>query len=657
MPALPAAAQSTIEIEAATGIDGWIESLRPFDLEITITSDVLFDGTIQASMGSVVVATSGQVPAGTTKVFSLTMPPPNSNGAVRIDLLDRDENRIETARVTPRYPTDEVLVGVEVGAANAGLDRLRTPIVDRPIVVLEVGETQTLGVLDYYLTTSLGDREVEFADAGGVVITEQTPNEGVQVSEGTSSRYRVGDGEIIVVQSIDEVGTYESLLLARARQVGPLEFWQSPDQGLSEAATSAGDGGVPELPWLLAAIIGYATLIGPVNFLILHRLRRRDLAWVTIPAISLLCLGVFWLLGGQRLEDAGLTHATVIIGGDDPIERNSVVLAVGREGTYTVGFDDVEIVYPATLGNRFDEFGRPLPTASAQVVGSEIEFDLQQLGFAGANAISSGDADLLDVDWGGADDTSVQVTNSGAFSYWAWGVYDAGRITVSDDVLEPGVTLALDLGNGPNDDFFEPEFGFFLGDAVINQLGLFDDRAWRVISPLGNAAQFTLANRPERFVFGFSETYQPAVTLNGRSTTSEGNTLVLVPSERADGSTGSLTGTLLGIGSGFIEPSGPGFDFISSDEMFLGYRLPDGVRSAHLSFTNRFGEDPLGQQAWDWSEAALVDINIGDVIGDRFIDPGGNVVLRIGANKQEFEGGFVEMPMSPNSFELAWGDR
>lgn len=659
VPAVVAGAQTTIAVDAQVGLDGWVDSTSPFELVITVTSDVLYDGSIQATMGSVVVATKAQVPAGTTKVFEVLMPPPTSSGAVRIDLLDAEGDRVETARVTPRFPTDEVLIGVGSGGPTDRIDGLRSTIVDRDVVAVRVDAADPIGVLDYLVIDSLGERELLFADSGGVVVTEAAPPvDAIQVSPGPPARYRIGEGDMVVVSSVDDVDAYDHLLLARERRTGPLEFWQSPDQGLSEAATNAGTGGVPDLPWLFGAIIGYTVLIGPVNFFVLKRLRRRDWAWLTIPAISLTALGVFWLVGGQRLADASLTHAAVIIGGDQPIQRTSVVLAVGREGSYTLGFDESDIVYPATLGNRFDEFGRPIATASGQVVGSEVTFDLQQLGFAGVNTIGEPSPLPLRVDWGDGADEPVEVTNLGDFSFWAWGVFDGGSFTVSDEILLPGTTSRLQAGNARRDDFFEPEFGFFLGDAVINQLQLFgDDRAWRVLSPLGNAAQYALGGSVDRFAFGFSEDFRPDVVLDGRAVSSEGNALVIVPLEVSGGG-GSQSGSLLAIGTGFVEPGGggPGMTFVSTDEMWLGYRLPIGVSSATLEWTDQFGANGLGQQAWDWEAAELVDVSVGDVLGGRFIDPAGNVVLRVGANRQQFEGGFVELPMSPQSFKLVWGD-
>ena len=42
---------------------------------------------------------------------------------------------------------------------------------------------------------------------------------------------------------------------------------------------------VPPAELLLAVIVGYILLIGPVSYLVLRRLDRRELAWITAPLL------------------------------------------------------------------------------------------------------------------------------------------------------------------------------------------------------------------------------------------------------------------------------------------------------------------------------------------------------------------------------------
>ena len=55
VPSVAGLAQTAIEVDASVGVDGWVDARQPFEVVITVASDVLFDGSIQATMGSIVV--------------------------------------------------------------------------------------------------------------------------------------------------------------------------------------------------------------------------------------------------------------------------------------------------------------------------------------------------------------------------------------------------------------------------------------------------------------------------------------------------------------------------------------------------------------------------------------------------------------------------
>src|SRR5690606_4362729 len=112
---------------------------------------------------------------------------------------------------------------------------------------------------------------------------------------------------------------------------------------------------------------GYAVLVGPVNFLVLRRLRRRDLAWITVPALGLLAMGGFWVAGRERLQGTVVNHASVLVGGEEATARSAVVLATGAPGTHVLEFDDEWMVYPGQVGEAVDQFGQPLSAVPGEV--------------------------------------------------------------------------------------------------------------------------------------------------------------------------------------------------------------------------------------------------------------------------------------------------
>ena len=114
--------------------------------------------------------------------------------------------------------------------------------------------------------------------------------------------------------TVAAISAFDAEQWAKILRPSPVEVafrdtWQTPDQQLMSSATAATDQRVPELPWLLAAVILLAVVLGPVNMLVLKRLHRRELAWITIPAISLLALAGFWVAlrsGSRPTRDGAL---------------------------------------------------------------------------------------------------------------------------------------------------------------------------------------------------------------------------------------------------------------------------------------------------------------------------------------------------------------
>lgn len=659
---LPAAAQTGVDVSGAAGIDGWLDPDEPFSVRVSIESEVLFDGVIEASMGGVDITTPAQVPAGTSKTYEVRMPPPTGQ-TLRVALLDQDETQVASATVSTRTPADEVLVGVGPGVEPSAFDRLTTPIVQRPLVGLSIDASETpLGLFDH-LVVSVSDLDpsvIDWVRGGGTLVTDGVPDaeiEALGLEDGTEA-YTVDEGLVLVVDDLSEPESYLRFLIAGDLDSGRRDPWQSPDQALTEAASNSGSGGLPELPWLLAAIAAYAVVVGPVNFFVLHRMGRRDFAWVTIPVISALALGSFWVVGRQRLEDVSLSHATLVLAGDRPQSRTSLVLAAGSPGRYELAFDDRMVVYPSVVGNNFDEFGRPVAVGGADVVGSVARFDLDQLGFAAASAIGDAAFDLPLVTVG-PDGESLIVDNRTDYEFWAWGTSNGSVVTADREPLTAGAIATAGVRTVDRAGAFrEPGFGMNVGDAIVQELQLWnDERGWQILSPLGRAAQFSFDEVPDLFWFGFTEDLDPVISLDGRAADPLGTSLVIVPVSQPELDSGSEAGRLIDIGNGFVEAGGgPGDVFVSSDEMWLRFDLPFGASPTEITFVDQFGMRPGSFELWDWGTSELVAVGVGDAVDDRFVDPAGRIVMRVGAAGAPGpqDEGFVEIPMSPRSVSIEW---
>ena len=97
---------------------------------------------------------------------------------------------------------------------------------------------------------------------------------------------------------------------------------------------------LPSINLLLGLIAGYIVLAGPVNYLVLRRLRRPGLMWVTIPALVLLFSGsAYFLAVRAKGTDVQASAVSVIQESENTswaqVRRTVVVVAPGR-GDYRV---------------------------------------------------------------------------------------------------------------------------------------------------------------------------------------------------------------------------------------------------------------------------------------------------------------------------------
>ena len=50
-----------------------------------------------------------------------------------------------------------------------------------------------------------------------------------------------------------------------------------------------------------------------MNFLLLRRMGKPEWAWLTVPALSVVFVGGFWIIGRTSLQDFTVTSATVVV--------------------------------------------------------------------------------------------------------------------------------------------------------------------------------------------------------------------------------------------------------------------------------------------------------------------------------------------------------
>jgi hypothetical protein len=212
---------------------------------------------------------------------------------------------------------------------------------------------------------------------------------------------------------------------------------------------------VPPAELLLVVIVGYILLIGPISYLVLRRIDRRELAWVTAPLLiltfSACSYGIGRSLKGSdvvvnqvavlRTSPTGAALAETFAGVFSP-DRSAYHLTVDADALMaaldTTSFDGI----PRTTGNVLIEQGRPAHLRDL-AVGA--------FGFQGVQASGLVEVEpALEVTWSTRDGERVgTVTNTSSVE-----VVDVAYISTA------GGERIGDLAPGASAEFTPPTSNF-----------------------------------------------------------------------------------------------------------------------------------------------------------------------------------------------------
>lgn len=168
-----------------------------------------------------------------------------------------------------------------------------------------------------------------------------------------------------------------------------LPYWagnvQSPYQAVS-AVSSLPSLALPSSWQLLSFLLVYVIAIGPVNYAVLKRTGRRELAWLTIPAIVLLFTVASYLIGfqikGNNIVINQMSIATGTIDSEEMRVHTVLGLYSPRRATYDLVLPADSVIRPFTqdrgtvsgAGNiKAIERGRELTVRDVRVDVSGVE--------------------------------------------------------------------------------------------------------------------------------------------------------------------------------------------------------------------------------------------------------------------------------------------
>ena len=124
---------------------------------------------------------------------------------------------------------------------------------------------------------------------------------------------------------------------------------------------------LPSVLQLIFFLLLYTVIIGPINFLVLRRLKRRELAWITIPALVLLFSLATFLTGFRTRGNVVTLNEMAIAFGSVEADRLRTQTAIGLYSPSRARHD-LALPYDATVFPFGENFGTIMGESNFDVI-------------------------------------------------------------------------------------------------------------------------------------------------------------------------------------------------------------------------------------------------------------------------------------------------
>lgn len=224
---------------------------------------------------------------------------------------------------------------------------------------------------------------------------------------------------------------------------------------------------LPPIGGLVLLLFGYIALIGPINYLILKRLDKREWAWVTMPAlIGVFAVGAYAYGSALRGSDIIVNEVAIVRGATDATEGAAqVYLGVfsPTRGTYQVELPGGALLSAPVNGDFFGGQGTVLDV----VQGEPARVRNLSVGFGSLRTVRAETPAEVPLVHAELQLTNGVVTgtirNDSAKVLEAPAVVLGGSVVVLSDI-EPGATSKVTLRVSSN------LFGTALSDKIVGQV-------------------------------------------------------------------------------------------------------------------------------------------------------------------------------------------
>jgi hypothetical protein len=118
----------------------------------------------------------------------------------------------------------------------------------------------------------------------------------------------------------------------------------------NSALSTLNELGIPSIGFICCWLVVYVATIGPVNFLVLNRMKKRELAWLTIPAMVVFFSGLAYFSGFMYRGTRPIINRLAVIQAWDKMEQARVKALAGlyspTRTKYTIDSGTQFMLYP-----------------------------------------------------------------------------------------------------------------------------------------------------------------------------------------------------------------------------------------------------------------------------------------------------------------------
>jgi len=463
-------------------------------------------------------------------------------------------------------------------------------------------------------------------------------------------------------------------------------------QALTDELSNLPAATVPFLALFAALMLGYVLILGPANFLLLRRLRRQHLAWVTIPILALSYLGSILAITAHLRAASAVLNTVGLVALDGASGPRPATLYVGlatpQAGDYHLAYHGAALPAPLPHLSHPDGFSfRSASTLHPTPLGMRLQEDPQTTAtFLAMQRWTMRDLSLeTTVNIPGAVQSGLTVDPHGTI---AGSIHNGTNLDLLDPVIVAGQTVAhlstipaggrvyaqiqpsidssaqggalswSQLYGGANLDNTDPFGGFrdCCSRSSYAQETRPLDRIRNAVAMLSQAQPDALSTLGEVLLVGWSERPLGAISVDGTVPQRRDLNLIVTPLSVRFPSRGSfrlLPGTLgphlvdvlprapqsscCGFGPGSDQPQqvsvGPG-GFLTFE-----FDLPGSghIRFQRLALNINSGDDGTNAgRVYDWRTLRWVNIDLspGDAQlpnPNRFVSSHGQIMVRFQA--------------------------